>query len=66
MREFGRYHCMNAHKIERVIPTKTDIAFEFISFILVLRNVQFSSVYLCIPTKHKILYQEYRDRKRRP
>ena len=27
---------------------------------------QFSSVYLCIPTKHKILYQEYRDRKRRP
>ena len=25
-----------------------------------------SSVYLCIPTKHKILYQEYRDRKRRP
>jgi len=28
--------------------------------------LQFSSVYLCIPTKHKILYQEYRDRKRRP
>jgi len=27
---------------------------------------QFSSVYLRIPTKHKILYQEYRDRKRRP
>jgi len=27
---------------------------------------QFISVYFCIPTKHKILYQEYRDRKRRP
>jgi len=38
MREFGRSHCMNAHKIERVIPTKTDIAFEFISFILVLQK----------------------------
>jgi len=30
------------------------------------RLVQFSSVYLCIPTKHRILHQEYRDRKRRP
>ena len=27
---------------------------------------EFSSVYLCILTKHKILYQEYRDRKRPP
>jgi len=27
---------------------------------------QVKSVYLCIPTKHRILHQEYRDRKRRP
>jgi len=26
----------------------------------------FSSVYFCILTKHRILHQEYRDRKRRP
>jgi len=29
-------------------------------------RVRFSSVYFCIPTKHRILHQEYRDRKRRP
>jgi len=29
-------------------------------------TVMFSSVYFRIPTKHKILYQEYKDRKRRP
>jgi len=27
---------------------------------------QFNSVYFCIPTKHRILGQQYRDRKRRP
>jgi len=31
-----------------------------------LEGQQFSSVYFCIPTKHRILNQECRDRKRRP
>jgi len=31
-----------------------------------MKLVQFSAVNFCIPTKHKILYQEYRDWKRRP
>jgi len=34
--------------------------------ILHARQKLFSSVYFCVPTKHKILYQEYRDRKRQP
>jgi len=47
----------------------TVVAYESYKHEFILRKnalVKFSSVYFCIPTMHRILHQEYRDRKRRP
>ena len=56
----------NAEKYNQLVEAHDSTKFKLYLGVESTWKFSFSSVYLCIPTNHRILNQEYRDRKRRP